>query len=47
MVATRDIKPMELILEEYPAVQGPYLKTRPQCLECYKYVANCIALSFH
>lgn len=36
MVALRDIKPLEVILEEYPVAVGPYPKTVPQCLECFK-----------
>ena len=35
MVATRDIKAMEIILEEdKPAVSGPMYESRPVCLEC-------------
>eukprot|EP00095_Tigriopus_kingsejongensis_P008846 snap_masked-scaffold15_size728074-processed-gene-2.0 protein:Tk08846 transcript:snap_masked-scaffold15_size728074-processed-gene-2.0-mRNA-1 annotation:"protein isoform a" len=34
MVATRDIQPLELILEDSPAVFGPNHDTEPICLEC-------------
>ena len=37
MVATRDIKPLEVLVDQYPVIHGPYAKPpRPQCLECYK-----------
>ena len=37
LVATRDIKPLETIVDQYPLVHGPYAKPpQPQCLECYK-----------
>ena len=37
LVATRDIKPLEVIVDQYPAIHGPYAKPpQPQCLECYK-----------
>ena len=41
-VATRDIKPMELILRELPVVVGPYTRTDPglHCVECFKRVRN-------
>ena len=35
MVAARDIRPMEVILQEYPVAIGPYFQTRPLCLECF------------
>ncbi len=38
MVASRDIGPCELILSEEPAVVGPYAKTVPGCLQCFKKV---------
>ena len=34
MVAVRDIRPMELILVDEPAVLGPNHDTRPACMEC-------------
>ena len=37
LVATRDIKPLEVIVDQYPVIHGPYAKPpQPQCLECYK-----------
>ena len=39
LVATRQIKPLEIILSEKPTILGPY--TRPakhQCLECFKLI---------
>ena len=37
LVATRNIKPLEVIVDQYPVIHGPYAKPpRPQCLECYK-----------
>ena len=36
VVALRDIKALEIILDEYPVAIGPYTKTQPQCLECFK-----------
>lgn len=38
MVASRDIGPCELVLSEEPAVVGPYAKTAPGCLQCFKKV---------
>lgn len=35
-VAARDIKALEVILEEYPITMGPYSKSLPQCLQCFK-----------
>ena len=35
MVATRDIKPGEVIFEERPLVFGPSDSTKPICLGCY------------
>ena len=35
LVASRDIKPCELILRELPAVFGPYTPTSPLCLTCF------------
>jgi len=34
VVATRDIKAMEIILEDTPAVSGPTYESRAVCLEC-------------
>ncbi len=34
LVATRDIKATEIILEEYPAASGHHAKTKPCCMEC-------------
>ena len=36
IVATRDLKPGELILTESPLVIGPMAVTVPICLGCYK-----------
>ncbi|XP_040570990.1 SET domain-containing protein SmydA-8 [Lepeophtheirus salmonis] len=36
LVATRDIKALEVILEESPLVIGPYISSNNQCLECFK-----------
>ena len=33
-VATRDIKPLELILVDEPGVVGPATKTKPVCIVC-------------
>ena len=33
-VATRDIKPLELILVDPPGVVGPSTKTKPVCIVC-------------
>ena len=33
-VATRDIKPLELILLDEPGVVGPATKTKPVCIVC-------------
>ena len=33
-IATRDIKPLELILVDPPAVVGPATKTKPVCIIC-------------
>ena len=38
MIAARDIKPLELILWEEPAVVGPYSKAGSGCLQCLKKV---------
>ena len=35
VIAVRDIKPMEVILSEWPCAAGPYMKTKPQCLNCF------------
>ena len=37
-VASRDIEPCELILREEAAAAGPYTKTNPVCLQCFKKV---------
>ena len=34
LVATRDIEPLELIIEDEPAVFGPNHDTGPACMEC-------------
>ena len=34
VVAARDIKPLEVILRDYPAMVGPYFDENPLCLEC-------------
>ena len=39
-VATRDIKPLELILKEPAAVIGPATKTKPVCLNCLRPAAT-------
>ena len=39
-LATRDIRPKELILREKPAVVGPYTTTHPQCLQCFRRVTT-------
>jgi len=39
MVATRDIKPGEVIFEERPLVFGPSDNTKPICLGCYALVS--------
>ena len=36
LVATRNIRKGELIFKECPAVVGPYSRTRPQCLTCFR-----------
>ena len=36
IIATRDLKPGELILTESPLVIGPMAVTPPICLGCYK-----------
>ena len=38
MVATKDLEPMDLILEDVPAAFGPDHDTVPVCLECLKRV---------
>ena len=39
LVATRQIKPLEIILSERPAVLGPYSRpNQHQCLECFKLI---------
>ena len=34
LVATRDLKPLEIIIKDDPAVFGPNHDTGPACLEC-------------
>ena len=34
LIATRDIKATEIVLEEYPAAFGHHAKSRPCCMEC-------------
>ena len=49
MVASRDIKPLELILKEDPAVVGPYNNTQQGCLQCFRKVTGsytCTACGF-
>lgn len=36
LVATRNIKPGEVILQELPLIKGPAQITAPVCLGCYK-----------
>ena len=36
LVATRHIRRGELIFKERPAVVGPYSRTKPQCLTCFR-----------
>ena len=36
LVATRDLKPGEMIISETPLVIGPQAVTIPVCLACYK-----------
>jgi hypothetical protein len=36
IIATRDLKPGELILAETPLVMAPMAVTPPVCLVCYK-----------
>ncbi|XP_023343693.1 potential protein lysine methyltransferase SET5 [Eurytemora carolleeae] len=38
LIATRDIKPLEVILKESPILVSPYTKTKPLCLGCYRKV---------
>ena len=38
IIATRDLKPGELILAESPLAVGPMAVTPPVCLVCYKSV---------
>ncbi|CAH1996051.1 unnamed protein product [Acanthoscelides obtectus] len=38
MVATRDIKPGEILLKEQPLISGPSQNTVPVCVGCYKNV---------
>ena len=38
IIATRDLKPGELILAESPIVVAPMAVTPPVCLVCYKSV---------
>ena len=40
MVATRDLKPGEMIISETPLVIGPQAVTIPVCLACYKPATN-------
>jgi len=40
LVATRDLKPGEMIISETPLVIGPQAVTPPVCLACYKPVTN-------
>ena len=40
LVATRDLKPGEMIISETPLVIGPQAVTIPVCLACYKPATN-------
>ncbi|XP_069163542.1 uncharacterized protein [Procambarus clarkii] len=40
MVATRDIAPGELLLEDKPLLLGPKMLTEPVCLGCYRPLSN-------
>lgn len=40
MIATRDIRALELVESEYPLVTGPYIKTSPQCLTCFRLLSG-------
>lgn len=40
LVATRDIKPGEVILQEIPLIKGPSQITAPVCLGCYRLIAS-------
>ena len=39
-MATRDIQPLELVQSEHPLVVGPYTKSRPQCLACFRLLSG-------
>eukprot|EP00092_Neocalanus_flemingeri_P029048 GFUD01031534.1.p1 GENE.GFUD01031534.1~~GFUD01031534.1.p1 ORF type:complete len:540 (+),score=155.73 GFUD01031534.1:1-1620(+) len=38
LVATRNIKKGEVICREVPAIVGPYSRSKPQCLQCFKLI---------
>jgi len=38
LVATRNIRKGELICKEVPAIVGPYSRSKPQCLQCFKQI---------
>ena len=38
LVATENIKQGEIILHEDPLVLGPYTRSKPQCLNCFKVI---------
>ena len=41
VIATRIIKPLEIILSELPAVIGPYAwPGKHQCLECFRVITD-------
>ena len=41
VVATRLIKPLEIIFAEFPAVVGPYAwPGKHQCLECFRVITD-------
>ena len=44
LIATRDIKPLELIMTDRPCVVGPPAKTVPICLECVAAVSPPLSL---
>lgn len=46
MVASRDIKPGEVIFREEPLTFGPSDNSKPVCLGCYKRIVRIIILNF-
>ena len=47
LVATRTIKPGEVIMHESPAVLGPYTRSKAQCLNCFKLIDCKIRFDCH